>query len=68
MYLRALKRSVLGFFGDEMGVASIEYALIGALVSVGTIAALYTNGQELIDLFDVVAGETEPLPAAPPPR
>lgn len=68
MLLSSIGRPMMDFLRDESGAAQIEYALIGALVSVGTIATLYNNGQELIDLFDIVAANTEPLPATPPSR
>ena len=45
------------FLQDESGATAIEYGLIAALVSVAAIAALGAVGNELSDLFNMVASE-----------
>ena len=62
MLLSSIGQALADFMWDESGIAQLEYALIGALLSVATIMALTTNGQVLTELFDLVAHETEPPP------
>ncbi len=40
---------------DEAGTTSIEYALIGSLVSIAILAALSNLGSSLAFLYDIVA-------------
>ena len=46
---------ILRFMGDNSGATAIEYALIGALVSVGIIAAVTTLGGGMGALFNTIA-------------
>lgn len=45
------KRGLAKFLQDENGATAIEYALIGALVGVGLVAALTQLGTGLSNLF-----------------
>lgn len=40
---------------NESGATAIEYALIGAIITIGTIAAMTTIGTTLSTAFDNVA-------------
>ena len=62
MLLSSIGQAVADFMRDESGIAQLEYALIGALLSASTVMALQTDGQVLTELFDLVAHETEPPP------
>lgn len=62
MYFRAQKRSVLEFIRDESGVAQVEYALVAGLLSVSAISALFSEGDALADVFDLVAYTVDPTP------
>lgn len=55
------------FVKEEDGATAIEYGLIAALVSVAAIGALSAMGNELENMFNVVATELEnSQPAATP--
>jgi Flp pilus assembly pilin Flp len=47
----ALRRSGLS---DSSGATAIEYALIGTGISVAIIAALFSIGDEIIRLFEII--------------
>ena len=47
----ALRRSGLA---DTSGATAIEYALIGTGISVAIIAALFSIGDEIVRLFEIV--------------
>ena len=47
----ALKRSGLA---DQSGATAMEYALIGTGISVAIIAALFSIGEEIIRLFELI--------------
>ncbi|HYD87639.1 MAG TPA: Flp family type IVb pilin [Vitreimonas sp.] len=45
------------FCRDESGATAIEYALLGALLSLAVIASVTMLGDELRDLFNGMAAE-----------
>ncbi|PRG04437.1 Flp family type IVb pilin [Burkholderia ambifaria] len=55
--MRARERavSVLRWIGDDQGVTSIEYALIGALVATVIMASVMTLGGSLDDTYNMIA-------------
>ncbi|WP_175665759.1 Flp family type IVb pilin [Burkholderia ambifaria] len=55
--MRARERavSVLRWIGDDQGVTSIEYALIGALVATVVMASVMTLGGSLDDTYNMIA-------------
>jgi len=55
--MRAKERavSVLRWIGDDQGVTSIEYALIGALVATVVMASVMTLGGSLDDTYNMIA-------------
>ena len=42
--------------GDETGITTIEYSLIGALISVAAVSFITTIGTNLSDTFNSIAG------------
>ncbi len=64
-------KNVTSFIEDERGTTAIEYALIGALVSIIMVIALGALGQSLSDTFTSVnAGLTgvSSFPPSGPPQ
>ncbi|MBY4771118.1 Flp family type IVb pilin [Burkholderia ambifaria] len=55
--MRARERavSVLRWIGDDQGVTSIEYALIGALIATVVLASVMTLGGSLDDTYNMIA-------------
>ena len=55
--MRARERavSVLRWIGDDQGVTSIEYALIGALIATLVLASVMTLGGSLDDTYNMIA-------------
>ncbi|ACB68428.1 Flp family type IVb pilin [Burkholderia ambifaria] len=55
--MRARERavSVLRWIGDDQGVTSIEYALIGALIATLVMASVMTLGGSLDDTYNMIA-------------
>ncbi|CAI9009733.1 MULTISPECIES: Flp family type IVb pilin [Burkholderia] len=55
--MRARERavSVLRWIGDDQGVTSIEYALIGALFATLVLASVMTLGGSLDDTYNMIA-------------
>jgi pilus assembly protein Flp/PilA len=43
------------FMGDDTGASAIEYGLIMAAIGVAIIAAVFSVGSDLSNLFDVIA-------------
>ena len=50
-------QKVRGFVQDEQGVTAIEYGLIAALIAVTLVAALTLVGQDLNDVFNLIAND-----------
>ena len=48
-------QNLLFFLQDESGATAIEYGLIAALVSIGTISALHVLGDTLGEIFTDVS-------------
>jgi pilus assembly protein Flp/PilA len=48
--------SLRKFIDNEEGVTAIEYGLIAALIAVVIIAAVQTVGQDLLTVFNDIAG------------
>ena len=47
------------FSQDESGVTSIEYALLGSLITMAIIVGVTTLGVNLRDLYDMVSDEVQ---------
>ena len=54
-YSAAARSHLNAFVRNESGATAIEYALIGAIITIGTIAAMTTIGTTLSAAFDNVA-------------
>jgi len=51
--MMALRRLI----ADQSGATSIEYALIGSLVSIAIVAAAITLGSKLDEMYSGIAGK-----------
>lgn len=52
-----LMESLRSFIKREDGASAIEYALIAGLISVGIIAAATSVGDEIVRVFEEIAGK-----------
>ncbi|CAN0626918.1 pilus assembly protein Flp/PilA [Burkholderia multivorans] len=43
------------WIGEEQGVTSIEYALLGSLIAIAVLGGIHTLGGSLGDLYDNLA-------------
>lgn len=50
-----MKSALLRLFADELGATSVEYALVGALISIIAITALTKLGTSLSTKFNTIA-------------
>ena len=50
-----MKKLLVRFVKDELGVTAIEYGLIAALVSVAILAILQTLGGNLVTIFTAIS-------------
>lgn len=55
-----LQALVSGFFGNEDGATSIEYAMIASLLSVGILGALIALGDSNNGMFAFIASKISP--------
>ena len=48
-------KSIVRFFKEEEGTTAVEYALVAALISLGTIIGAKALGDELSKFFSAIA-------------
>jgi len=53
---------VIRFIRDDSGVTSVEYALIVALISVVTVAAMTFAAQQLLAVYNVIGNDLAVAP------
>jgi pilus assembly protein Flp/PilA len=49
-----MNKNLIGFFKDEEGIETIEYALIAALVAIAVVVGATFLGEEVNDLYSGV--------------
>ena len=62
MYLNVAERDIMvqiltRFLDDESGATAIEYALVGALVSLAGILGLGATGNEVTNIYDAITSD-----------
>ncbi len=58
-----MKQFIVGFLKDEEGLTMVEYAIAGALVAAGAVAAFSLLGTNVSTRIDALANDVTP-PAA----
>lgn len=53
--MKANVRVAIAWIGDEQGVTSIEYALLGAMFAVAVLGSVVTLRSSVIDTYQVIA-------------
>jgi len=52
-----MKKFIVAFLRDEAGLTMVEYAIAGALVAAGAVAAFTTLGTQIVIRITALAGD-----------